>query len=192
MNTKNLIWIVLIVVVGFSVFNIVKVMTEKPQYNQVSFRAVYTFNRDGTTTMENDVAFAFNSVEEMQKSYDFFQSTTQEEKIKSYKDVLDQLSEKIPEKIEILNYSSESKIEEGLLVLREVATVKGFQNGSGGKMTTGFGENQIQLQSNSQLIFVFPDDAEIISMNPLPEKKDGNILYWDKAGTLKFPIVEYE
>jgi len=56
---------------------------------------------------------------------------------------------------------------------------------------TGFGVNRLQLQENSSLSFIFPADAEILSVVPEPDEREGNVLFWETPGQLVFPVVSY-
>jgi hypothetical protein len=68
--------------------------------------------------------------------------------------------------------------------------VKETENG----WITDFGENRLELKenSNSKLVFILPEDAKVISAEPEPTEKVGNVLTWKNVGEIKFPNVEYQ
>ncbi|HPE68925.1 MAG TPA: DUF4897 domain-containing protein [Thermotogota bacterium] len=192
MNRKNWIWILLIFVVGFSAFNLISAFRNKPQYQQLEFSAVYTFGLERPVEMDNKVRFAYEKTDQLQEAYEYFNTRTTEEKWKSYEDILTQLSEKLPEPVKLLEYASTATMQGVELSIHERAVVEGLTAQQGAVWVSGFGENKLQLQENSRLVFVFPEEVAILDVQPQPDRAEGNVLTWDTPGSLDFPVVRYQ
>src|SRR6056297_2556891 len=99
----------------------------------------------------------------------------------------------------LFSYEKESDLKESLEYFNGVSNeetnvVTGMVREKGSSYVTGFGENRLELQedSNSKLVFIFPEDVSIISAIPEPTEKVGNVLTWRNVGEIKFPNVEYK
>ena len=194
MNNKKLMWVLLAVIIVFAGFNIFQFFNNKSNFKQVEFTAVYTFERSLETTIENTVVFEFENPEDLQKTLDEFNNMPMEDRLKSYNEVLDKLEEKAEQPVEALTFVSEAYVIDGLLNIKEENKVKGMVSEKDGLYRTSFGENQLELKEtqNSKLVFVLPEDAEILSVNPEPTRKEGNVLTWERIGLITFPNVEYK
>jgi hypothetical protein len=165
-----------------------------PTFKQVKFTSVYVFERGLETTIENTVVFEFENPEELQKTLDEFNGIPMEDRLKSYNEVLEKLAEKAEQPVEALSFMSEAFVVYGLLNIKEENKVKGMVSEKDGIYRTSFGENQMNLKEtqNSKLIFVLPEDAEILSATPESTKREGNVLTWERTGLVTFPVVEYK
>jgi hypothetical protein len=188
---KNWLWIILVVMVGFFIFNIVSSIQNQPKYIQRAYKAVYTFERSEETRLYNWVVFTYEKYDDLKKSYDYFQGVSMEDKRNNYAQMLDKLSEQSESKINLLTYNSTAVLADGEMEVEEYSAVTGMVKNEGDAWVTGFGTNRLQLQENSSLSFIFPADAEILSVNPEPDNREGNVLFWEKPGQLTFPIVSY-
>jgi len=64
---KNWLWLVVIALVGFFIYNIVSSIQSRPQYKQHAYKAVYTFDRSEVTSMYNWVVFSYDKRDDLQK-----------------------------------------------------------------------------------------------------------------------------
>jgi hypothetical protein len=188
---KNWLWLVVIELVGFFIYNIVSSIQSRPQYKQHAYKAVYTFDRSEVTSMYNWVVFSYDKRDDLQKSYDYFQSVSLEEKTNNYAQMLAKLSEQSERKVTLLTYESTARLLAKEMEVEEYSTVRGMAYKSEDFWITGFGVNRLQLQENSSLSFIFPADAEILSVVPEPDEREGNVLFWETPGQLVFPVVSY-
>ncbi len=188
---KNWLWLIVLVLVGFFIYNIVSSVQSRPQYIQRAYKAVYTFDRAEETGMYNWVVFSYGKKDDLKKSYEYFQGVSIEEKKTNYAQMLEKLSEQTERKVTLLTYESTAILLTDEMEVEEYSTVKGMVQKSGDAWVTGFGANRLQLQENSSLSFVFPADAEILSVNPEPDEREGNVLFWETPGQLTFPVVSY-
>lgn len=189
---KNWLWIILAVMVGFFIYNIFSSLQGPAKYVQRSYIAIYTFSRSEETTMYNRVSFSYEKTDELKKSYDYFQGISLEEKTVNYSQMLEKLSEQADRKVELISYQSTATLVDGDMEIEEFSVVKGMVKNDGDVWITGFGTNQLQLQANSSLSFIFPEDAQILSSSPEPDEKTGNVFFWETPGQLTFPIVSYQ
>jgi len=194
MDNKKLMWIMLAVIIVFAGFNIFQFFGNQSNFEQVEFTAVYTFDRSLETNIENTVVFSFDNPEDLQKTLDEFNAIPMEERLKSYNEVLDKLEEKSNTTVEALEFNSEAYVVDGLLYIREENLITGMVSENSGIWRTSFGEAQLELKEtqNSKLVFILPEDAEILSVTPEVTKREGNVLTWEKAGLITFPNVEYK
>jgi uncharacterized lipoprotein YehR (DUF1307 family) len=194
MDNKKLMWLMLAVIIVFAGFNIFQFFNNQSNFKQVEFTAIYTFDRSLSTTIENTVVFAFENQEDLQKTLNEFNEIPMEDRLKSYNEVLDKLEEKAERPVEALDFNSEAYAVDGLLYIKEENLINGMTEEKDGIWRTSFGENQLELKEtqNSKLVFILPEDAEIISVKPDPTKIEGNVLTWEKAGLITFPNVEYK
>lgn len=188
---KNWLWLIVIVLVGFFIYNIVSSIQSRPQYIQRSYKAVYTFDRSVETGMYNWVVFSYSKQDDLKKSYEYFQGVSMEEKKNNYAQMLVKLSEQADRKVILLTYESTAVLLADEMEVEEYSTVEGMAHQEESFWVTGFGANRLQLQENSSLSFVFPADAEILSVNPEPDEREGNVLFWETPGQLTFPVVSY-
>ena len=194
MDNKKLMWIMLAVIIVFAGFNIFQFFGNQSNFEQVEFTAVYTFDRSLETNIENTVIFSFDNPEDLQKTLDEFNAVPMEERLKSYNEVLDKLEENSNTTVEALEFNSEAYVVDGLLYIREENLITGMVSENSGIWRTSFGEAQLELKEtqNSKLVFILPEDAEILSVTPEVTKREGNVLTWEKAGLITFPNVEYK
>ena len=194
MNNKKLMWILLAVIIVFAGFNIFTFFNNRQNYEQVEFSATYTFEKGLKTEIENTVLFSYEKESDMQESLEYFNGVTKEEKMTNYKEVLTKLEEQSERPIELLEYDAFAYMDNGMLRIEEVNVVTGMVRETEDGWETDFGENRLELKedSNSKLVFIFPEDANIISANPEPTEKVGNVLTWKNVGEIKFPNVEYK
>lgn len=194
MNNKKLMWILLAVIIAFAGFNIFTFFNNRQNYEQVEFSATYTFERGMKTTISNTVLFSYEKESDMEESLEYFNGVTQEEKMANYKEVLTKLEEQSDRPVEVLEYDAVAYMENGMLRIEEENVVTGMVKETESGWLTDFGENRLELKenTNSKLIFIFPDDATILSSDPEPSQKVGNVLTWENMGEIKFPNVEYQ
>ena len=194
MNNKKLMWILLAVIIVFAGFNIFTFFNNRQNYEQVEFSATYTFEKGLKTEIENTVLFSYEKESDMQESLEYFNGVSKEEKMKNYNEVLTKLEEQSDRPIELLEYDAVAYMDNGMLRIEEVNVVTGMVRETESGWETDFGENRLELKedSNSKLVFIFPEDANIISANPEPTEKVGNVLTWKNVGEIKFPNVEYK
>jgi len=194
MNNKKLMWILLAVIIVFAGFNIFTFFNNRQNYEQVEFSATYTFEKGLKTEIENTVLFSYEKESDMQESLEYFNGVSKEEKMKNYNEVLTKLEEQSDRPIELLEYDAVAYMDNGMLRIEEVNVVTGMVRETEDGWETDFGENRLELKedSNSKLVFIFPEDANIISANPEPTEKVGNVLTWKNVGEIKFPNVEYK
>lgn len=194
MNNKKLMWILLAVIIAFAGFNIFTFFNNRQNYEQVEFSATYTFERGMETTIENTVLFSYEKESDMEESLEYFNGVSQEEKMANYKEVLTKLEEQSDRPVEVLDYDAVAYMENGMLRIEEDNVVTGMVKETESGWLTDFGENRLELKenSNSKLVFIFPDDATILSSEPEPSQKVGNVLTWENMGEIKFPNVEYQ
>src|SRR6056297_1262902 len=194
MNNKKLMWILLAVIIAFAGFNIFTFFNNRQNYEQVEFSATYTFERGMKTTISNTVLFSYEKESDMEESLEYFNGVTQEEKMANYKEVLTKLEEQSDRSVGVLEYDAVAYMENGMLRIEEENVVTGMVKETESGWLTDFGENRLELKenSNSKLVFIFPDDATILSSEPEPSQKVGNVLTWENMGEIKFPNVEYQ
>src|SRR6056297_2520638 len=194
MNNKKLMWILLAVIIVFAGFNIFTFFNNKQNYEQVEFSATYTFEKGLKTEIENTVLFSYEKESDLKESLEYFNGVSNEEKMANYKEVLTKLEEQSDRPIELLEYDAVAYLENGMLRIEETNVVTGMVREKDSSYVTGFGENRLELQedSNSKLVFIFPEDVSIISAIPEPTEKVGNVLTWRNVGEIKFPNVEYQ
>jgi hypothetical protein len=194
MNNKKLMWILLAVIIVFAGFNIFTFFNNQQNYEQVEFSATYSFERGNETKIENEVLFAYEKESDLEESMEYFNSVSIDEKMANYKEVLSKLEEQSDRPIEVLEYDAVAYKENGLLRIEEVNVVTGMVKETENGWITDFGENRLELKenSNSKLVFILPEDAKVISAEPEPTEKVGNVLTWKNVGEIKFPNVEYQ
>lgn len=192
MNPKRMLWIMLAVVIGFTLFNFFSIWQGRQNYEQVSYRAVYSFDWDGYTSMDNLAVFSYENLQELEETRTQFNEISSEEKLKNYIEVLQRLSEGMVEPVQAITYSSTAYRKDQYLEIVEEAKVRGLTTRTGQSWITGFGGNELVLQEDSQLVFIFPDDARILSVEPQPTSVEGMVLTWSEPGKLTFPVVRYE
>lgn len=194
MNNKKLMWILLAVIIVFAGFNIFTFFNNQQNYEQVEFSATYSFERGNETKIENEVLFAYEKESDLEESMEYFNSVSIDEKMANYKEVLSKLEEQSDRPIEVLEYDAVAYKENGLLRIEEVNVVTGMVKETENGWITDFGENRLELKenSNSKLVFILPEDAKVISAEPEPTEKVGNVLTWMNVGEIKFPNVEYQ
>src|SRR6056297_143319 len=194
MNNKKLMWILLAVIIVFAGFNIFTFFNNKQNYEQVEFSATYTFEKGLKTEIENTVLFSYEKESDMQESLEYFNGVSKEEKMKNYEEVLTKLEEQSDRPIELLEYDAFAIEENGMLRIEEVNVVTGMVKETDSGWETDFGKNRLELKenSNSELTFIFPEDVTIVSAEPEPTKKIGNVLTWKNVGEIQFPNVEYQ
>jgi len=194
MNNKKLMWILLVVIIVFAGFNIFTFFNNKTNYEQVEFTATYIFERGIKTKIENVVLFSYEKESDLEESLKYFNGVSAEEKKKNYVEVLTKLEEQAERDIELLEYDSFARLENGMLQIEETNTVTGMVAETETGWITGFGENKLELKenTNSKLVFILPEDAVIISADPEPSQKLGNVLTWQNVGQIRFPKVEYQ
>ena len=194
MNNKKLMWILLAVIIVFAGFNIFTFFNNRQNYEQVEFSATYTFEKGLETKIENVVLFSYEKETDMKESLEYFNGVTKEEKMKNYEEVLTKLEEQSERPVELLEYDAVAYVDNGMLKIEEVNIVTGMVKEIEGGWITDFGENRLELKenNNSKLVFVFPEDATIISYEPEPTEKVGNVLTWKNLGEIRFPNVEYQ
>lgn len=193
MNNKKLMWILLAVIIVFAGFNIFTFFNNRQNYEQVEFSATYIFERGPQTKIENEVLFSYEKESDLEESLEYFNGVSKEEKMANYKEVLTKLEEQSDRPIEVLEYEAFAYKENGMLRIEEVNLVTGMVKETEKGWVTDFGENRLELkeETNSKLVFILPDDAEVISAEPEPTEKVGNVLTWKNVGEIKFPNVEY-
>ncbi len=192
MNPKRMLWIMLAVVVAFTLFNLFSTFQQGPQLDQVSYRAVYVFDWEGYTTMENLAVFTHENQQELENTGAQFNAISMEDKMKDYAQGMKQLSEKMTHPVEVIAYEATAYRKGAFLEIVETGKVQGLTTSRGELWKTGFGDNQLVLQENVQLVFILPDDARIIEVVPEPSKIEGVVLTWSDPGPLPFPVVTYE
>jgi hypothetical protein len=194
MNNKKLMWILLAVIIVFAGFNIFTFFNNQQNYEQVEFSATYSFERGNETKIENEVLFAYEKESDLEESMEYFNGVSIDEKMANYKEVLSKLEEQSDRPIEVLEYDAVAYKENGLLRIEEVNVVTGMVKETENGWITDFGENRLELKenSNSKLVFILPEDAKVISAEPEPTEKVGNVLTWKNVGEIKFPNVEYQ
>lgn len=194
MNNKKLMWILLAVIIVFAGFNIFTFFNNQQNYEQVEFSATYSFERGNETKIENEVLFAYEKESDLEESMEYFNGVSIDEKMANYKEVLSKLEEQSDRPIEVLEYDAVAYKENGLLRIEEVNVVTGMVKETENGWITDFGENRLELKenSNSKLVFILPEDAKVISAEPEPTEKVGNVLTWMNVGEIKFPNVEYQ
>jgi len=194
MNNKKLMWILLVVIIVFAGFNIFTFFNNRQNYEQIEFSATYTFERGIETKIQNTVLFSYEKESDMQESLEYFNGVSKEEKMKNYEEVLTKLEEQSDRPIELLEYDAFAIEENGMLRIEEVNVVTGMVKETDSGWETDFGKNRLELKenSNSELTFIFPEDVTIVSAEPEPTKKIGNVLTWKNVGEIQFPNVEYQ
>lgn len=194
MNNKKLMWILLVVIIVFAGFNIFTFFNNQQNYKQIEFTATYTFEKGIETKIENTVLFSYEKESDMEESLEYFNGVAKEEKMTNYEEVLSKLEEQSDRPIELLEYDAVAYKENGMMRIEEVNVVTGMVKETENGWITDFGTNRLELKedSNSELIFIFPEDATILSSDPEPTKKVGNVLTWKNVGEIQFPNVEYQ
>jgi len=194
MNNKKLMWILLLVIIAFAGFNIYTFFTNRQNYTQIEFAATYTFEKGLKTTIENSVLFGSEKVSDLENSMESFNGVPDEEKKENYREVLTQLEKNTDSTIEIDEYKAVAFMENGSLRIEEKSVIIGMVKETDKGWITDFGNNRLELKedSNSKLIFIFPENATIISVDPEPTERIGNVLTWKDVGEIKFPNIEYQ
>ncbi len=194
MNNKKLMWILLLVIIAFAGFNIYTFFTNRQNYTQIEFAATYTFEKGLKTTIENSVLFGSEKVSDLENSMESFNGVPDEEKKENYREVLTQLEKNTDSTIEIDEYKAVAFMENGSLRIEEKSVIIGMVKETDKGWITDFGDNRLELKedSNSKLIFIFPENATIISVDPEPTERIGNVLTWKDVGEIKFPNIEYQ
>lgn len=187
-------WILLVVIIVFAGFNIFTFFNNQQNYKQIEFTATYTFEKGIETKIENTVLFSYEKESDMEESLEYFNGVAKEEKMTNYEEVLSKLEEQSDRPIELLEYDAVAYKENGMMRIEEVNVVTGMVKETENGWITDFGTNRLELKedSNSELIFIFPEDATILSSDPEPTKKVGNVLTWKNVGEIQFPNVEYQ
>ena len=187
-------WILLLVIIAFAGFNIYTFFTNRQNYTQIEFAATYTFEKGLKTTIENSVLFGSEKVSDLENSMESFNGVPDEEKKENYREVLTQLEKNTDSTIEIDEYKAVAFMENGSLRIEEKSVIIGMVKETDKGWITDFGDNRLELKedSNSKLIFIFPENATIISVDPEPTERIGNVLTWKDVGEIKFPNIEYQ
>ncbi|HPE39958.1 MAG TPA: DUF4897 domain-containing protein [Bacteroidales bacterium] len=194
MNNKKLMWILLLVIIAFAGFNIYTFFTNRQNYSQIEFAATYTFEKGLKTTIENSVLFGSEKVSDLENSMESFNSVPDAEKKENYREVLTQLEKNTDIPIGIDEYEAVAFMENGSLRIEEKSVISGMVKETDKGWITDFGTNRLELKenSNSKLIFIFPEDATLISVDPEPTERIGNVLTWKDIGEIQFPNIEYQ
>lgn len=194
MNNKKLMWILLAVIIVFAGFNIFTFFNNRQNYEQIEFKATYSFERGLETKIENTVLFSYEKESDMEESLEYFNGVSNEEKMANYKEVLTKLEEQSDRPIELLEYEAVAYKENGMMRIEEENIVTGMVKETENGWITDFGKNRLELKenSNSKLVFIFPEDATIITSDPEPTQKVGSVLTWTNVGEIQFPNVEYQ
>lgn len=185
--------IMIVIMAGITIFQIFWSFSKRQNFTQVYYRATYTFSKSGETTMDHVARFAFKKYDDFRKTLNNFKNFSRDEKEKAYADVMNRLSKDIGQEIKVVSYNSTATEYEGLLQVHEIGVVEGFIRQSvDGTKEVNLGENEINLTGDSRIIFVLPEDAQIIEVEPTPSERRGNVLVWNPQGRMKFPRVKYK
>jgi hypothetical protein len=76
--------------------------------------------------------------------------------------------------------------------VEEKSVVSGFALVSGDEISTSLGDTKLDLEGDSSLTIIIPDEAEVISVNPEPTSRPNDYTFiWTNVGQITFPEVKY-
>ncbi len=165
----------------------------KPPYDQTYYYSKYTFGATSAVSINSIARFNFHTAADLKKAEDQFKGLSQDQKLKSYKDMFDNLSKSTKIPVTVLSYhSTMTAIDSNVLQIDESSTIKGILTASSTENRITMGGVTMKLDKNSEVIFRLPDGSQILSVAPTPTSIEGATLTWKGAQELKFPEVTYK
>lgn len=192
MNWNKVLLITIVIMAVFMVINIFFMFRNRTSYDQVYYRATYSYDYSGTVHMNTTARLAFKKYEDVLKAKDSINSEDLQKKKEYYQQAIDRLSDGLDRTMKVISFNSSATVVDGLLQIVEKSVIVSFATlTNDGVVDTNLGSNKLQLVGDSKLIIEIPKDAVVLDVAPTPtEELEGGFL-WQNVGTMPFPTVRF-
>jgi len=176
----------------FMVVNIFFAFRNRTNYDQVYYRATYSYDYSGTVHTNTTARLVFKKYEDMLKAKNSINSEDPQKKKEYYQQAIDRLSSNLDRTMKVISFNSSATVVDGLLQIVEKSVITGFATlTSDGIVDTNLGPNKLQLVGDSKLIIEIPKDAVVLDVTPTPTEKLNGGFVWQNVGTIPFPTVRF-
>lgn len=165
----------------------------KPPYDQTYYYSEYIFSATSTVNVHSIARFDFHNTADLKKAEDQFKGLSQEDKMKSYRDMFANLSKSTKIPITVVSYhSTMTSVDSNTLQIDERSSINGILTLGATGNRISMGGVTMKLDQNSEVIFRLPQGSKVLSVAPTPTSADGATLTWKGPQELKFPEVTYK
>lgn len=187
MQNKTFMYILILVVIVFLIFDLFTVFNRRPKFDITFYKTVVETDYSDTATITTIAGLSFKDEKSM---YEYKESYTNASS-KTFLNYFEQISKEIGKTITVLNYENSAKERAGILEIEEIAVLKNLVDVSNNTYTLNMGNIQINPNPNSLFIVYIPKDSILVSSNPTPTSFENNKLSWDGESLKNFPTVIY-
>ncbi len=192
MKFNRILIIVIIAMVAFTAINMFMTYNNQLKIETLSYNSVYTYDNEGKVIMESDMDILFLKPAQMEDFLAQFDRSNQE-KLADFQKSLDSFAEKLERTIVVENFESVAVVTgDDTMRVEENSVVSGFAVANGDEINTSLSDTKLDLEGDSSLTIIIPDDAEVISVSPEPTSRPNDYTFiWTGVGQITFPEVKY-
>jgi len=192
MKFNRILIIVIIAMVAFTAINMFMTYNNQLKIETLSYNSVYTYDNEGKVIMESDMDILFLKPAQMEDFLTQFDRSNQE-KLTDFQKSLDSFAEKLERTIVVENFGSVAVVTgDDTMRVEENSVVSGFAVVNGDEINTSLSDTKLDLEGDSSLTIIIPDDAEVISVSPEPTSRPNDYTFiWAGVGQITFPEVKY-
>jgi len=178
--------------VAFTAINMFMTYNNQLKIETISYNSVYTYDNEGKVIMESDMDILFLKPAQMKDFLAQFDRSNQE-KLTDFQKSLDSFAEKLERTIVVESFESEAVVTgNDTMRVEENSVVSGFAVVNGDEISTSLSDTKLDLEGDSSLTIIIPDDAQVISVSPEPTSRPNDYTFvWADVGQITFPEVKY-
>ena len=192
MNWNKFLIVIIVILAGFMIVNIFMTFRARTSYTQVNYRAVYSYDYDGSVRTFTTARLVFDKYEDMLKVRDGINSESLDKKMDYYQKAVARIASNLDRTMRVVSFNSSATIVSGMLEISETSEIENFAAvDENGVVDTSLGSNKIQLRGEASVIVEVPQDAQILSVYPTPTEVTDNKFVWKGIGEIVFPKVRF-
>ena len=192
MNWNKFLIVIIVILAGFMIVNIFMTFRARTSYTQVYYRAVYSYDYDGSVRTFTTARLVFDKYEDMLKVRDGINSESLDKKMDYYQKAVARIASNLDRTMHVVSFNSSATIVGGMLEISETSEIENFAAvDENGVVDTSLGSNKIQLRGEASVIVEVPQDAQILSVYPTPTEVTDNKFVWKGVGEIVFPKVRF-
>ena len=192
MKFNRILIIVIIAMVAFTAINMFMTYNNQLKIETISYNSVYTYDAEGKVHMESDMEILFLKPNQMEDFLEQFDRNNQE-KIADFQESLDSFGDKLERVIVVEEFQSDAVVTgSDTIRVEERSVVSGFASINGNVISTSLNDTKLDLEGDSSLTIIIPENSEVISVNPEPTSNPNKYTFiWTDVGQITFPEVKY-
>ena len=187
--SRNLVYMMILIVVGFLIVDLIMVFTRKPPFEIVYYRAEMEYDYSGDATFTTTAGLYFKKASAESK----YMEAYKEGSVETFKKYFEDVSKRIGREVVPVTFDSTVTKRTGIVEIKETAFLKNAATVKDGVVNTSMDDLVLNVAGDSEIRVVIPDDATLIGVSPTPLKVLDNEIVWKpQSGGMKFPEVEFK